>query len=255
MGSAHGKECCSPRRHQRKAGQAASEEDSGSQGIPRSRPHSVHEALLRERDPFENVTDFFEIMDCIGSGALSKVYKIQKKYDKIGGSSREMNVRRPVTPPHNKQPPPRKRFFRMPSVGSHSSTGSSAKHLSGEGSADASSTSLAVWSSMESLALDAPATPQHARSMAGADTLVLNDTLLPSPNQCPVPKLEMYFALKKIDLAVVPADKIDQLKNEVEILKTLDHKNIIKAYETFTATNKLMIVMELCTGGDLVGTC
>lgn len=94
----------------------------------------------------------------------------------------------------------------------------------------------------------------------------------------------MYFALKEIDLAQVPRDKVEQLKNEVEILKALDHKNIIKAYETFYApgpavvadadgtmssahactiknsnnnsnnnnsNGQLFIVMELCTGGDL----
>jgi len=37
------------------------------------------------------------------------------------------------------------------------------------------------------------------------------------------------------------------------ILKTLDHMNIINAYEVFQAkrSRTLMIVMELCTGGDL----
>ena len=64
---------------------------------------------------------------------------------------------------------------------------------------------------------------------------------------------EIHFALKVINLALVQEDKIDQLKNEVEILKTLDHKNIIKAYETFSfrVSRTLEIVMELCTGGDL----
>lgn len=38
----------------------------------------------------------------------------------------------------------------------------------------------------------------------------------------------IFFALKVINLAMVQEDKIDSLKNEVEILKTLDHKNIIK---------------------------
>lgn len=54
-------------------------------------------------------------------------------------------------------------------------------------------------------------------------------------------------------MSLVQEDKIEQLKNEVEILKTLDHKNIIKAYETFSfkETRTLEIVMELCTGGDL----
>ena len=73
--------------------------------------------------------------------------------------------------------------------------------------------------------------------------------ILPSVEKGP----NMFFALKVINLALVEKDKIDQLKNEVEILKTLDHKNIIKAYETFQMRKykKLMIVMELCTGGDM----
>lgn len=65
--------------------------------------------------------------------------------------------------------------------------------------------------------------------------------------------VEVLFALKVINLVLVKGDKIDQLKNEVEILKSLDHKNIIKAYETFSfrESRTLEIVMELCTGGDL----
>jgi len=84
----------------------------------------------------------------------------------------------------------------------------------------------------------------------------------------PVAIEPIEFALKEINLTLVNEDKIDSLKNEVEyvygrwsttsncgtrILKTLDHMNIIKAYETFHArdSRKLMIVMELCMGGDL----
>jgi serine/threonine protein kinase len=39
---------------------------------------------------------------------------------------------------------------------------------------------------------------------------------------------DSLFALKVIDLSLVPGDKVEQLKNEVEILKRLDHKNIIR---------------------------
>ena len=39
---------------------------------------------------------------------------------------------------------------------------------------------------------------------------------------------EGMFALKVIHLSLVPGDRIEQLKNEVEILKMLDHKNIIR---------------------------
>lgn len=62
---------------------------------------------------------------------------------------------------------------------------------------------------------------------------------------------ELYFAMKEINLALVAPEKVEQLKYEVEILKALDHKNIIKAYETFQASKKVLIVMELCNGGDL----
>ena len=39
--------------------------------------------------------------------------------------------------------------------------------------------------------------------------------------------------------------------NEVEILKSLDHPNIVKIYEFFEDSNNFFIVTELCTGGEL----
>ena len=37
----------------------------------------------------------------------------------------------------------------------------------------------------------------------------------------------------------------------VEILKELDHPNIVRLIETFNSRDKLFIVEELCDGGDL----
>lgn len=37
----------------------------------------------------------------------------------------------------------------------------------------------------------------------------------------------------------------------VEILKNLDHPNIVRAMETFDYHNRVFIVLELCSGGDL----
>jgi len=77
----------------------------------------------------------------------------------------------------------------------------------------------------------------------------------PPPSPRTARDTPLYFALKVINLKLVTGgpEKVDQLKNEVEILKTLDHRSIIKAYETFQRhdTKQLVIVMELCTGGDL----
>ena len=62
----------------------------------------------------------------------------------------------------------------------------------------------------------------------------------------------MHFAMKSIHLSRVsdPAF-LDELRNEVEILKTLDHAHIVRAIETFEYRQQLFVVMELCSGGDL----
>jgi len=43
----------------------------------------------------------------------------------------------------------------------------------------------------------------------------------------------------------------DRLKNEIDIMKRMDHPGIIRLYETFEDETNVCIVMELCTGGDL----
>lgn len=152
------------------------------EGSTFSKNRSVHEALVRERDVYSELTDIYEIIAEIGHGGFSNVYKIQKKHDKIGGSSREANVRTPRGV--------RIRMNSLGSVGLFSRRSNVGKH--GNGSVD------------------------------GQD-----QSFFSPPDDAD----EMYFALKVINLAMVKDDKLDQLKNEVEILKALDHHNIVKAYE------------------------
>ena len=51
----------------------------------------------------------------------------------------------------------------------------------------------------------------------------------------------------------IPQEEIDKRSVflEVEILKSLDHPNILKVYEYFEDTSKYYIVMEYCKGGDV----
>mmetsp|Transcript_16402 Transcript_16402/g.39361 ORF Transcript_16402/g.39361 Transcript_16402/m.39361 type:complete len:513 (+) Transcript_16402:223-1761(+) len=44
---------------------------------------------------------------------------------------------------------------------------------------------------------------------------------------------------------------IDRFRQEIAIMKVLDHPNIIKLYETFEDHRNIYLVMELCTGGEL----
>lgn len=41
-------------------------------------------------------------------------------------------------------------------------------------------------------------------------------------------------------------------KNEINLLRLLKHKNVIRLYDTFVSKNYNLIVIELCGGGDLL---
>jgi serine/threonine protein kinase len=60
------------------------------------------------------------------------------------------------------------------------------------------------------------------------------------------------YAMKSIHLSRVTDDRFaEELKNEISILKELDHPHIVRPIETFEHRNQIFIVMELCSGGDL----
>jgi len=42
-----------------------------------------------------------------------------------------------------------------------------------------------------------------------------------------------------------------KLLNEIEILKQLDHPNILKLFEFFQDQKRFFLVTELCNGGEL----
>jgi calcium-dependent protein kinase len=64
---------------------------------------------------------------------------------------------------------------------------------------------------------------------------------------------EEAFALKVIHLNKIDEENREQLRSEIAILKSLDHPNIVKLFETYEHDNVLYMIMELCTGGELYG--
>lgn len=63
-----------------------------------------------------------------------------------------------------------------------------------------------------------------------------------------------HYALKSIHLSRVrnqAEEFLNELRNEVVILRSLDHPFVVRAIETFEHRRQLYVVMELCTGGDL----
>jgi calcium-dependent protein kinase len=59
------------------------------------------------------------------------------------------------------------------------------------------------------------------------------------------------YALKSIQLRLVQKEYLDELRNEISVLRSLDHPNIVKAYEVYETKHNIYVVMEYCSGGDL----
>jgi len=60
------------------------------------------------------------------------------------------------------------------------------------------------------------------------------------------------FAMKTIMLAQMSPKQLAALRNEIDILKVLDHPHICKLYETYTEPGVCVrLVIELCEGGEL----
>ncbi len=68
-------------------------------------------------------------------------------------------------------------------------------------------------------------------------------------------KRASYYAMKRINKLFVNDTVLEELRNEINIFKALDHPNILKAYETFEEEQNISIITELLTGGDLYSRC
>jgi hypothetical protein len=62
----------------------------------------------------------------------------------------------------------------------------------------------------------------------------------------------VYFACKCLDTGLIDSEEaMQQLRNEVSIMCQLDHPNIVRIEEVYESPDRLFIIQELCTGGEL----
>jgi serine/threonine protein kinase len=62
---------------------------------------------------------------------------------------------------------------------------------------------------------------------------------------------EHVYAIKTILVERVSPLFIKELENEIDILRSMDHPNIVKAYEVYNHKQQIFVVMQCCDGGDL----
>ena len=59
------------------------------------------------------------------------------------------------------------------------------------------------------------------------------------------------YALKCMEMRRIDVELIDDLRNEIELLKMLDHPNVIKLFEYYEDPDNIYLILELCDGGEL----
>jgi serine/threonine protein kinase len=66
---------------------------------------------------------------------------------------------------------------------------------------------------------------------------------------------QMAYAVKAIQKDQINEMYHEEMRNEIEILKHLDHPNIVRIFESFEHKRQIYLVMEYCSGGDLYERC
>lgn len=61
-----------------------------------------------------------------------------------------------------------------------------------------------------------------------------------------------YFAVKIVSRAHLNEKELRMLGSELEVLKTLNHPNVVRVYEVLEDKRNVYIVMEALLGGDLI---
>ena len=65
---------------------------------------------------------------------------------------------------------------------------------------------------------------------------------------------EIIRALKEISKeSICDPENEEEIRNEIEVLKNLDHPNIMKIFEFFEDDNNMYLITEFCGGGDIAG--
>jgi serine/threonine protein kinase len=190
----------------------------------------------KERDPHR----FYDVLKVLGDGSMGRVSKVQKRKSAIGGSARTDFVEKERLSKRLSE-----RCFGFPCF--------FCPIFAEEKCEDILTT---IDERNEELNEEKSESPESEHSLSSRGKKVKEFQTHKSASASSIitfdEKKNVTLALKSIHLDRVK-DLIfrQELMNEIAILQKLDHPHIVKAIETFDYRNRLYLVLELCSGGDL----
>lgn len=166
----------------------------------------------RDRDPLF----YYEVITVLGVGSMGSVAKVKKRTSALGGSARK------DIQDHFRREKKVKECFSLPLVGGF------------------------FQFCLQRFYKSPNDTSELRRSGSTSSFLrVSNASSVEDYNDLHgEPSDDYVLAMKSIHLSrVTDAAFVDELKNEIHILRTLDHPHIVRAIETFEHRNQIFIVM------------
>mmetsp|Transcript_28264 Transcript_28264/g.59437 ORF Transcript_28264/g.59437 Transcript_28264/m.59437 type:complete len:765 (+) Transcript_28264:398-2692(+) len=96
-----------------------------------------------------------------------------------------------------------------------------------------------------------PASPRASETSERSHRRLLSYQRLESGKKAVAVHFQRTFAVKTILTSRINKEQVEELVNEILIMRKLDHPYVLKLYEVYHVKRKLWLVTELCTGGDL----
>ncbi|KAL7553184.1 hypothetical protein ACHAWF_016443 [Thalassiosira exigua] len=194
----------------------------------------LRDNLMRRQRKDRNPMNYYETIHMLGVGSMGSVTKVKKRESVIGGSARQEYV----DSIHGVEG----FCFSLPIVG-HILRWCTGRDLGQRVKRDLFVESPSSVNSERDVSTSSSASPaaSNARKILRSPSSALSYA-----------KKDMYFALKTIHFdRVTNQQLVEELQNEIDILKSMDHPNIVRALETYEYRYNSCIVLELCEGGDL----
>lgn len=203
---------------------------TGSERSSQGSLTSLHGSLMRSRKE-QDPNQFYQCIKMLGEGSMGSVQMVKRRKDVIGGSARsrfvESEKMRKIwcwgslflmfCPPREDDEEERHRDSFLETI--HEDT-------------DADSSLL--------ISVTEPNFQRQISTLSSSSSIISHH------------HKDVMYALKSIHIARVRDSVFKrELMNEIAILQTLDHPHIVKAIETFDYHDRLFLVLELCSGGDL----
>jgi Protein kinase domain len=189
---------------------------------------------LTRRQLNRNPYTYYEVINILGLGSMGSVSMVRKRPSAIGGSARKKVTSSKDDEDENlKLQQEQVPCFQIPIIGP-----------------------LVIWfhqtflnsSSLDDINSGIDSDP----SGDGIMKTVPSQDYLSYDNSQMSDDTELKYAMKSIHLSrCTDPSFIEELQNEISILKTLDHPYIEKVIETFEYEQQIFVILELCYGGDL----